>query len=1384
MLLQWVLFSHLGKRLTSSQLAISIWVILNWALLGLVPWDPPGLEAVRLASAALSALVSPAMAWLSYLEQTRSRRTSILINSYLIVELVLGIIRCRTILLVSGLQPYAILFIVATAMTATIAILETTPKGYCQKTRLEKSPPEVTSGLYSLLFMSWLSPLILLGNSKILDTEDLYLLDSDLSADTQSRNFQMTWLSIKFYPNIKLLLVLPRSIFWSLLQPVPSRLAMVALSFCQPLFIKSLITHLQSDAPGRQVGLGLILASILIYSGLAFSTSTFWWLHSRTLRKARSALVTAIFRKATQLNSSHLDTGVLTLMSIDVERITSGMYPLHDLWANTVEVVLATWLLQRQLGAAFIAPLLVVMVSALSTSAVSRYTGPAMAKWTKRTESRVSLTNAVVSNIKALKLSGLAGSTTRLLHRSRDDEQQVAGTFRLILIFSVASAFTPQFLSPLATFLWAGRQLGMAEVFASLSYLMLVTSPLSQLLQRIPSILASLTSLKRIHEFLEREPRSDYRVFDESSGDFLEGECVAISLEDASVGWTQDKWQCTGLSARIPRSQLTIISGPVGAGKSTLCKALLGEVPFTEGTIRFHLKRSRIGYCDQTPFLTGGSIRSNIIGFEPFDGHLYEEVLETVMLKKDLQALPRADDTEIGSGGASLSGGQRQRVALARALYLNADIYILDDCTVGLDRPTADEVVRQLFGPGGFLRRRRATVVWCTHSLQYSGRAELLIALDAQGNIVNQGGPEDVLKDGQASLTIDADTETVDANGETKPRHKKDLNIDGISSKRHDNTKDPMRNINDTSVYAYYFGCFGPFIIFAVLATATIFTISWNFGTLWLNYWADNTFHVPGNLSHVNAFYLGIYVALQFSGIIALGLFIASTDMGMGRVGGTMLHSRAVSALMAAPLRYFTKTDQGITVNLFSQDINLLDMVLPRSVSNTVLSTFTSFGQAVVIAIGTPLVAVGYPALFIVISAIAKIYLRTSRQLRLLELENKSPLYAQFQDTVRGIASIRAFGWIAPYTTQNHKYLDDSQRPAYLLEMIQIWLALVLNLIVAVVAVSATALATQLSSVSERAGYVGAGLVSLMQFGNLLNGSVQSWVLLETSLGAVKRLKDFGEKTGTEHKMGEDLRPGASWPERGEVIVEGVDASYEKYNFKDVEDGRDLALKRISMHIQPGEKVAVIGRTGSGKSSLILLFLRLLDPVPEHAENITIDGLPLRRIDRETLRQRIIAIPQDMVFLAAGETFKDALDPHSKATEEECKTALKQVELWNIVEGAGGLHSEIGKDALSQGQKQLFSLAIAVLRAGLRRKAGTKSGILLIDEVTSSVDKDTEMFTMKVIEEVFKGYTVVAVAHRLESVMGFDRMFVMSKGEIVREGNPQTLITEGSFDAS
>lgn len=414
---------------------------------------------------------------------------------------------------------------------------------------------------------------------------------------------------------------------------------------------------------------------------------------------------------------------------------------------------------------------------------------------------------------------------------------------------------------------------------------------------------------------------------------------------------------------------------------------------------------------------------------------------------------------------------------------------------------------------------------------------------------------------------------------------------------------------------------------------------------------------------------------------------------------------------------------------------------------------------------------------------------------------------------MKGLATFRAFGWVDESIAKNNDLLDDSQRPAYLLAMIQRWLAFTLDCVVAVLAVVIVAMSTQLSS---NTGLTGASLITLMTFGSSLTFLIRNYTQLETSLGAVSRLKTFSEDVKPENQEGEDVRPDESWPQRGEITIRDVSASYRYFrnfvllctivpelvlthatssntsngsgNSSDRESGGspagpddqgDLALRNLSITIASGEKVAICGRSGSGKSSTLLLLLRLLEPIPSTAQNIHIDDTPLHKIDRHILRQRIISVPQDSVFLPDGSAFKKNLDPLEVSSDLECRSVLETIGLWSFVKDRGGLSGGMIAESLSQGQKQLFSLARAILRRRVRSREvakGADRGILLLDEVSSSVDVDTDRAMQSIIKSEFEGYTIVMVSHRLEMVMDFDKVIVMDKGAVAEVGSPRVLV--------
>ncbi len=330
--------------------------------------------------------------------------------------------------------------------------------------------------------------------------------------------------------------------------------------------------------------------------------------------------------------------------------------------------------------------------------------------------------------------------------------------------------------------------------------------------------------------------------------------------------------------------------------------------------------------------------------------------------------------------------------------------------------------------------------------------------------------------------------------------------------------------------------------------------------------------------------------------------------------------------------------------------------------------------------------------MLVLLFVLQNFYLRTSRQMRLLDLEAKSPLYSHFISSFSGLTALRAYGWSSLAAEENLYRLNESQRPFYLLRCVMRWLTMVLNLIVAGLAVLLVGISVALKD-SINPGLLGVALTSVMGIGQTLSQLIQSWTQVEISLGAVTRIDQFAAETPREPD-GPDMPP-ANWPSKGAIHISGL---YAKY-------GDHTVLTDINLDIQPGQKIAVCGRSGSGKSTLITLLLRLYEPT---AGKIVIDGIDTSTLNLNALREALVALPQDPMFLAG--TIRYNLDPLSRAPDEEILAALEKTGIREVIEKKGGLDADLNMDSLSAGQRQLFCLARAMLR---------DSKVILLDEATS-----------------------------------------------------------------
>ncbi|KAF5023670.1 hypothetical protein F66182_4236 [Fusarium sp. NRRL 66182] len=930
------------------------------------------------------------------------------------------------------------------------------------------------------------------------------------------------------------------------------------------------------------------------------------------------------------------------------------------------------------------------------------------------------------------------------------------------------------------------QTLDATRLFSALSLIVLMAQPLFFMFEVILDMSAALGALERIQASLAQESRQDprqiqvesntsvsqQRVTDSIEMQVLKGSPVpysadsvtnscAVEVSSVNVSWTEERPLLQDISFTIARSQLVLLLGPVASGKTTLLKALLGEVPHTTGTI--NLRGSSVSWCEQTPWLLNQTISQNIIGFSRFDSVLYKTVVKACDLEKDFAQLSKGDNTTIGSKGLALSGGQKQRVvsicetwvgymltsqALARAVYSKPQIALFDDVLSSLDGQTAQTVFENIF-------------------TDFLSSADLILCLGEQGRISEQGTFHHLKNAGGYVKSLLEDEHKIYelenppvSTGEDKITGPAVSPTQGVPKQEEE--LDARRQRGDPTVYRYYFSSTGFLLMITLLVLEIVWAFLESFPTIWLKFWAEDN----AKDSATPGYYLGIYTALQLTGVLWFAILIWFVIVLIAAKSGIALHERLLSTVIRAPLSLFTTADLGAITTRFSQDIGMVDNHLPLGLVVTLASFFGAIGKAGLLAASTPYIAAAFPLLGAVYFHLQRGYLRTSRQLRLLDLEEKAPLYTQFLETLSGLATIRAFGWKSAVIQANHVLVDRSQRPFYLLMIVQRWLVLVLDLTTAALALLLVGLAVRLRDQVD-VGLSGVSLVQLISLSETVNMLIQFWTSIETSIEAVARIKHFAEETGGESLPGETQEPPSQWPDKGAIQICNLSASYGDRDGDPVK-----ALDAVSMDIEAGEKVGICGRTASGKSSLLLALLRLLDP---SSGSITIDGISLASLPRETIRSRLIILTQDQFVLPGA--VRHNVDPLGAASESDIKAALHLVGLYDVIEQHGGLDMSFYEDTLSHGQKQLLFLARAVLRKHDGR-------VVLLDEATSSMDPKTEETIKAVIESEFKDHTVVFITHRLDAIIDFDCVVVMEMGCVVEMGEPKNLLaSESRFKA-
>ncbi|KAF4929096.1 ABC transporter atnG [Colletotrichum viniferum] len=1373
-------------------------VALNLALL--VLWATTSSAAIThtratIPAAVLGLLASLGVALLSWLEHDRSVRPSFVLSTYLFLSVLLDTARARTLWMLGPNQTIPAIFTCTLALRAVMILLESTEKRRILVPQHKGYSKEVTSGTFNRSVFFWLTSLFINGYRNILKLEDLYPLDPKLASEPLYKRLADAWDQVpdKTRPGA-LFSTWLRVFAGPMSAAVVPKLFQIGFNYAQPLLIQQAIelAGLPQTREYRNRGFGLIGAYVLVYTGIAVSTGQYEWRTHRTAAMLRGSTTALIYQKALRLDLTSPNVspaGALTLVGTDSEQISQGVNQLHEIWGGLVEIGIGIYLIYRQLGAACAMPVALVFATIILMGFLAVPTGKASAQWIKASQDRVTTTSKTLGSIKWLKVSGLNEVAFSVIQNLRSTELVVSKRYRVLLGISMMLMICTPIWSPILTLgTFAGIASGSHDVltiskaFTAISILTLVNQPLAGIIMALPITATAVTSFQRIQDFLNGKERVDTRVAavsekrrsepfvtsetsmrvstpiqDIELSEICKSEACSESLPEnivasvkGSFSWSDDAKPVIDIESwNIRRRAFTLVLGPVGCGKSTLLKALLGELSSFRGTIRTNF--SGATYCGQSAWIPNATVRDIVIGHGVFEDAWYKRVIAACALEQDIASWPNGDKTVAGTKGISMSGGQKHRLAIARALYARQELLLLDDVFSGLDPGTEEIVFGNLLGSNGLLRNNDTTVVLVSSDSRRLPFADDVVFLNEDGQIKaaelssTASQLSSLVKPSAVSYTSkDATVDTSGLGNEKPPK----AVINALEEQA-----DATRQLGDWAMYSFYAKAAGWFSLSMFAGFMIVFAFFDSFPDIWLKWWTEANEQRPNqDLGK----WVGVYAALGVGSIVSFFISIWFLFIVIINHSGVYFHSVLLDTTSRAPMSFHSSVDSGVTVNRFSQDLQLIDMELPAAALGVAVGVVFGIARFVMMSVSSRYMAVILPFLIPAFYALQHFYLRTSRQMRLLDIEHKAPLYTQLIETLEGLAIIRAFKWEDAFEAANMHRLDDSQRPSYLLSCLQRWLTFAVDMTITVIALILIVLVTTLR---EQIGpaFIGIALNNVLSFSGVIKALITSWVMLEVSLGAVARVRNFAASTKPEDASDELREPEGEWPSRGAVELRDVTASY-------LSGG--AVLKGISMSIEPGQKVAICGRTGSGKSSIVLSLLRMLDL---DGGSIVIDGIDLSTLPHEYVRSHLVAVPQES-YIFDG-TVRLNIDPTETVPDSDVVEALEKVQLWSKVEDRGGLDALIDDKFYSQGEAQLLVFARAMLRKGR---------VLILDEITSSLNDESSHVIDEVLRSWFQDWTIIAIAHKLESIVDFDRVAVVDAGELVEYGRPKELLEGNS----
>ncbi|CDW52939.1 ABC membrane and ABC tran domain containing prote in [Trichuris trichiura] len=1155
---------------------------------------------------------------------------------------------------------------------------------------------------------------------------------------------------------------------WPILLALFLKTVADVMEFSKPQLLRRIIAFM--ELPEFPFSYGVFFTVLLFVISVLYSLLLHQYFHImfRLGMNAKSMLMSAVFEKALLLsNEARKGTTVgeiVNLMSVDVQRIVDVCPFFLLVWSAPLEIIMAIGFLWEIIGVSVFVGVAVMVLMIPINFLLTHRLRQCQIRQMKFKDVRMKMINEILNGIKVLKLHAWELAFKEKVLKIRKKELRVlrqAAIYGSLVTLTWTMAPLLVAVVSFATYVLidSSNRLTPEVAFVSLALFNLLRFPMTMLPMLIVYIMQASVSNKRLKKFFAAE-EVDATVVQK-----LQNPDYAISFRNATFSWDKESEEATTLrelNLDIPRGKCVAIIGRVGAGKSSVCSAILGEMHKLEGSVAV---QGTISYVPQQAWILNATVRDNILFTKPNRPSFYTQVVKACSLDVDIEEMSEKSDTEIGEKGINLSGGQKQRLSIARAVYQSTDIYLFDDPLSAVDSRVGRHIFDNVIGRKGLLKDK--TRVFVTHALAFLKDVDLIVIMD-QGRIKKVGTPSQLMSqwDGLSEfLEEKKDNEEEPkltdlrkiTSGETRPSARNSLRESNViangPAKSHENEWNTKRKrlIEEetaetgrvkTHVYKLYvqsIGFLSSFVVFILYMVSGGLSVG---SSIWLAEWSEDSVCSMRNRTDCvqTDTRIGVYAALGIGQ--ALFVFVAALLMMLCMVTSSAnLHERLLHNLLRVPMSFYETTPLGRVLNRIGKDIDVVDNTLPAAVRTWMNCLVQIAATLVIIAMNMKAFAAAIIPLGIFYYAVQRFYVSSSRQLKRMESVSRSPIYSLFQEVIQGAISIRAYRAQKHFRDMFDKHVDANQMTYYPMIVSNRWLAVRLesigNLLVFFAAIFAV--------YNREEGILSAGMVGLAVTYALSITQTLNWVVrmtsdLETNIVSVERIVEY-MNVPTEADWTTEYRPPPNWPSVGRV-------EFDRYAMR-YRPGLDLVLKGISFVAHGGEKVGIVGRTGAGKSSITLALFRIVEPVEG---SVVIDNVDISLIGLHDLRSRISIIPQEPVLFCGS--IRMNIDPTGQKNDDEIWTALEHAHLKSFV---STLPDKLDHEVVEGGENL--------------------SRILILDEATAAVDHETDQLIQGTIREFFAQCTVLTIAHRLNTVMDSDKLLVLSNGQVIDNDSPANLLS-------